>query len=145
MQEVYLIINNKGEIMAVKITKGNRSDISTVLSMTQGLEGKLFGDKAYISKEIFNKLFAKSLRLFTSIRKDMTKHLLGIEDKVPLKNRALIESVFNVLKNCMNLEHSRNRSPVNFLIHILACVVGYAIKKLSLKLVTSANPPLFLS
>ncbi len=49
MQEVYLIINNKGEIMAVKITKGNRSDISTVLSITQGLEGKLFGDKAYIS------------------------------------------------------------------------------------------------
>ncbi len=117
--------------MAVKITKGNRSDISTVLSMTQGLEGKLFGDKAYISKEIFNKLFAKSLRLFSSIRKDIKIHLLGIEDKELLKKRSLIESVFNVLKNSMNLEHSRNRSSVNFLVHILACVVGYAIRPLA--------------
>lgn len=143
--KLHLIINSKGEIMAVKITKGNRSDISTVLSMTQGLEGKLFGDKAYISKELFNKLLTKSLRLFTSIHKDMKKHLLEIEDKELLKKRVLIESVFNVLKNNMCLEHSRNRSPVNFLVHILACVVGYAIKKLSLKSVISVNQHSLLS
>ncbi|WP_342259857.1 IS982 family transposase [Candidatus Tisiphia endosymbiont of Metellina segmentata] len=143
--KLHLIINSKGEIMAVKITKGNRSDISSVLSMTQGLEGKLFGDKAYISKELFNKLLAKSLRLLTSIRKDMKKHLLEIEDKEMLKKRTLIESVFNVLKNNMCLEHSMNRSPVNFLVHILACVVGYAIKKLSLKSVISVNQHALLS
>ncbi len=113
--------------------------------MTQGLEGKLFSDKAYISKELFNKLLARSLRLFTSIRKDMKKHLLEIEDKELLKKRTLIESVFNVLKNNTCLEHSRNRSPVNFLVHIFACVVGYAIKKLSLKSVISVNQNSLLS
>ncbi|CAF4262251.1 unnamed protein product, partial [Rotaria sordida] len=56
-----------------------------------------------------------------------------------------IESVFNVLKNNMGLEHSRSRSPVNFLVHILACVVGYAIKKLNLKLLSPANPAPSLS
>lgn len=53
------------------------------------------------------------------------------QDKMLLRKRSLIESVFNVLKNKMNLEHTRYRSPINFLIHIIACVVSYAVSKLS--------------
>lgn len=34
----------------------------------------------------------------------------------------------------MNLEHSRHRSSVNFLVHILACVSSYAIGKSSFNL-----------
>jgi hypothetical protein len=45
--KLHLIINNKGEIMAIKITKGNKSDLSCVSALTQGLQGKLFGDKGY--------------------------------------------------------------------------------------------------
>ena len=55
------------------------------------------------------------------------------------------ESVFNVLKNHMNLEHTRHRSPVNFLVHIIACVAAYAIKKSHLKLQNFANKSLLLS
>lgn len=61
----------------------------------------------------------------------MKNHLLELEDKMFLRKRSLIESVFNVLKNKMNLEHTRHRSPINFLIHIIACVVSYALAKLS--------------
>jgi predicted transcriptional regulator with HTH domain len=133
--KLHLIINNKAELMAIKITKGNRSDLSAVPSMVKGLCGKLFGDKAYISKDLFQELFTKGLRLFTNIRKDMKKYLLAIEDKQLLRKRALIEAVLNVLKNRMNLEHSRHRSPINFLIHILACITSYAISKLHYKLI----------
>jgi hypothetical protein len=130
--KLHLVINNKGEIMAIKITKANSSDLSVADSITKELQGKLFGDKAYISKDLFAKLYARDLRLFTGIRKDMKNHLLELNDKVNLRKRSLIESVFNVLKNHMNFEHSRHRSPLNFLGHILACIAAYAIGKSSL-------------
>jgi hypothetical protein len=129
--KLHLVINNKGEVMAIKITKGSTSDLTAVEPMTRGLKGKLFGDKAYISKDLFAKLYARDLRLFTGIRRDMKNHLLEPEDKANLRKRSLIESVFNVLKNHMNLEHSRHRSPLNFLVHVLACVAAYALKKSS--------------
>lgn len=132
--KLHLVINNKGEIMVIKITKAHNSDLVAVDSITKGLQGKLFGDKAYISKDLFAKLYARDLRLFTGIRKDMKNHLLELEDKINLRKRSLIESVFNVLKNSMNLEHSRHRSPINFLVHILACITAYAIGKSSLNL-----------
>jgi Transposase DDE domain len=128
--KLHIIINNKGEIMAIKITKANASDLSCATILSKGLEGKLFGDKAYTSKKLFNALYSTGIRLFTGIRKDMKNYLLPLEDKLLMRKRSLIESVFNVLKNRMNLEHTRHRSPINFLVHILACLASYAIEKL---------------
>ena len=48
--KIHLIINNKGQFMAIKITKANTSDIKAAYPLTSGLKGKLFGDKGYISK-----------------------------------------------------------------------------------------------
>ena len=127
--KLHIVINNKGAIMAVKLTKGNSSDISAAPFITQGLQGKIFGDKGYISKHLFTTLYNKGLRLFTSIRRDMKNHLLDLEDKILLRKRSLVETVFNVLKNSMHLEHTRHRSPLNFLVHILACVNAYNINK----------------
>ncbi|XVN41878.1 MAG: transposase [Rickettsia endosymbiont of Argas persicus] len=59
------------------------------------------------------------------MRKDMKNHLIEMEDKMQLRKRSLVESVFNVLKKSMDLEHSRHRSPTNFLVHILACVNAF--------------------
>ena len=127
--KLHLIINHKGEIMVIEITKGNKSDIATTPSLAQDLKGNIYGDKGYISKRLFKELFAKGLRLFTGIRKNMYNHLLEIPDKIALRKRSLIESVLNVLKNSMNLEHSRHRSPTNFIVHVLACVASYSINK----------------
>jgi hypothetical protein len=55
--KLHLVINNKGEIMAIKITKGNAGDLASADSLTKGLQGKVFGDKAYISKDLFAKLY----------------------------------------------------------------------------------------
>ena len=84
--------------------------------LSEGLLGKLFGDKAYIYKELYNKLYARNLRLFTGIRRDMKNHLLEIEDKFFMRKRSIIESVFNVLKNNMKgvfikLCHFKNHLP----------------------------------
>ncbi len=143
--KLHIVINNKGAIMAIKITKANNSDLSVADDITDGLQGKLFGDKGYISKELFTKLLGRGLRLFTGIRKDMKNHLLEMEDKIQLRKRSLVESVFNVLKNNMNLEHSRHRSPTNFLVHILACVNAFNITKTNILNSFFDNLKLFLS
>lgn len=143
--KLHLIINHKAEIIAVKITKANRADLSVLESITQKITGKVFGDKAYICKELWFKLYSRNLRMITNIRKDMKNYLLELEDKTMLRKRSLIESVFNILKNRMNLEHTRHRSPVNFLVHILACVTSYAITKSHIKPDALAPEQLLLS
>ena len=127
--KLHLIINNKGNIMAIKITKANKSDLLCAANLAKGLTGNLYGDKGYISKKLFTELFKGGLKIFTGIRKDMKNHLLFNSDKLFLRKRVLIESVFNVLKNSINLEHSRHRSPINFIVHILACVTSFSLAK----------------
>ena len=143
--KLHVVINNKGAIMAIKITSANSSDLSEADNITTGLQGKIFGDKAYISKDLFNNLYSRGLRLFTGIRKDMKNHLLDLEDKILLRKRSLIESVFNVLKKTMNLEHSRHRSTTNFLVHILACVNAFNLSKSNLYAPFITKNPLSLS
>ncbi|SPR07966.1 transposase [Orientia tsutsugamushi] len=102
--KLHLVINHKCEIMSVKITKANKSDLSVASVISKGLFGKLFGDKAYISKDLFHQLLTNGIRLFTNLRNDMKTYLLDIDDKRLLNKRSLIESVFNVLKKHMHLE-----------------------------------------
>ncbi|WP_371218450.1 transposase [Orientia tsutsugamushi] len=83
--------------MSVKITKSNKSDLSVSSVFSKGLSGKLFGDKAYISKKLFHQLLSNALRLFTNLLKDMQTYLLDTDDKRLLNKRSLIESVFNKL------------------------------------------------
>jgi hypothetical protein len=115
--------------MSIKLTKGNISDLNTVEYLSKNLTGKLFGDKGYISKDLAARLHARGLRLFTGIRKDMKNHLMKTEDKINLHKRSLVESVFNVLKNNMNLEHTRHRFLLNYFVHLLASITSYVISK----------------
>lgn len=66
----------------------------------------------------------------------MANRLLPLADKVLLRKRAIIESVFDQLKNISQIEHTRHRSPVNFVINLLAGLVAYCHqpKKPSLRL-----------
>ena len=88
-----------GNLTNLVVTNANVDDRTPVLELSKGFIGKLFGDKGYVSKGLYNELYSKDLRLFTGIRKDMKNHLLALEDKTLLRKRSLIESVFNVLKN----------------------------------------------
>jgi hypothetical protein len=67
--KLHLLINHKGDIMAIKITKGNKSDISCVTELVKGLSGSAYGDKDYyISKDLVDELRTKGMRLITGIR-----------------------------------------------------------------------------
>ena len=93
--------------------------------MTKDLFGKLFGDKGYISKKLFDALFSRGLQLITGIKNNMKNKLMPLFDKVILRKRAMIESINNQLKNVFQIEHTRHRSPVNGFMNIIAGLIAF--------------------
>jgi IS5 family transposase len=126
--KLHFVINHKGQIMALKITPGNTADSTVLDEMTRHLAGKLYADKGYIGRELFHKLWRRGLHLITSIRRNMRNYLMPLADKVMLRKRFVIETVLDTLKSEMGLEHSRHRSVVNAMVHVLSCLVAYAFR-----------------
>jgi hypothetical protein len=113
--------------MNLALTKGNATDISMVTSLLENLTGKT--DKGYISSELFTKLLDRGLQLITGVKKNMKNKLMTLQDKMMLRKRSLIETVFDILKNKFNLQHTRYRSPVNFMMHIASTLIAYQFRK----------------
>lgn len=128
--KLHIIVNDRGELLAVRITPGNVSDAnkSVVMGLTRGLQGKLFGDKGYLSKEVFEQLWTQDLQLVTNIRSNMKQRLLPLWDKLMLRKRFIIETVNDHLKNNEQIEHSRHRSFTNFSVNLLAGLVAYQLQ-----------------
>ena len=126
--KLHLIINDRGEIMAFKLTAGNVDDRKVAPDLITNLVGKLFGDKGYISQDLFGKLFDKGIQLITRIKKNMKNKLMLIIDKILLRKRGIIESVNDQLKNISQIEHTRHRSVWNFIANILGALIAYMLK-----------------
>lgn len=134
--KLHLIINDEGELLAFKLAAGNVDDRVPVPELTSSLFGKLFGDKGYISQALFDALYERGVQLITRLRKNMKNKLMPLVDKLLLRKRALIESVNDQLKNVSQIEHTRHRSPANFLVNLVAGLIAYTYqpKKPSLNL-----------
>lgn len=68
----HLIVNEHGELIAACLTPGNSGrpvpDPKSPVLLSRALFGKLFGDKGYISKALFEKLFERGVELITGVR-----------------------------------------------------------------------------
>ena len=126
--KLHAIVDLKGNLVRVKLTSGNVDDRSVIDQMTQKMTGLLFGDKGYISKELFINLYKRGLKLVTGLKKTMKNILQPLHEKILLCKRSLIETVFDYLKNKLMLEHSRHRSPLNMIIHIISTLIVYQLK-----------------
>jgi hypothetical protein len=124
--KLHLIINDKGEILAYMLTSGNVDDRVPVSELSKDVFGKLFGDRGYISQELFLKLYEKGLEIITRLKKNMKNKLMNLIDKVLLRSRGVIESVNNKLKADCQIEHHRHRSPWNFMVNLVSGIVAYA-------------------
>ena len=67
--------------------------------MTKDLFGQLFGDRGYISQQLFEELYEQGLKLITKYKRNMKNRLVKMMEKILLPKRALIESVNDQLKN----------------------------------------------
>ncbi len=126
-------------MLACCLTLGNVDDRKPVPSMVKKLRGKLFGDRGYISAPLLTTLlFEQELHLITRLRKNMNNRLMHLSDKLLLRKRVIIDQ----LKNISQIEHSRHRSPTNFVVHLIAGLIAYSHqdKKLSLHLDQHALP-----
>ena len=126
--KLHVIINDKGEILYFILTPGNVDDREPRKSMDlhKRVFGKLFGDKGYISKDLFEQLFVDGAHLITKLRKNMKNALLFLHDRIILRKRALIESVNDKLKNICQIEHTRQKSFDSFIINLLFTLAAYS-------------------
>ena len=134
--KLHLIINDQGELLAFQITPGNIDERKPVPTLAKDLWGRLFGDKGYISQDLFQKLFDNNLKLVTPFKKNMNNKLVELWSKLMLRKRSLIETVNDQLQNISQLVHSRHRSVSNFRVNVIAGLIAYTWqdKKPSLKL-----------
>ncbi len=134
--KLHLVVNEHGEILSFQLTPGNCDDRKPVPILLQDLFGKVFADKGYISKDLFEKLLEKDVQLITGIRKNMKNKLMPLADKLLLRKRAIIETINDQLKNISQIEHSRHRSFTNFLVNLLSGLLAYCFqsKKPSLRI-----------
>lgn len=127
--KLHMIFNTKGEIVRLTITPGNTDDRSKVAQMTDGLMGKLIGDKGYLSKKLFNQLFSQGVTLITKVRKNMKNCLMSLSDKLMLMRRSFVETIFSSMKSLNTLIHHRHRCHVNAFSHLLAGLINYQIRQ----------------
>ena len=123
--KLHLVINQHGEVLAFTLTPGNVDDRKPVPKLARALFGKLFGDKGYLSQPLFKTLLEQGLQLITGIKANMKNRLMLMSDKLLLRKRYIIETINDQLKNQSQIEHSRHRSPVNFVVNVLAGLIAY--------------------
>jgi len=126
--KLHLLVNDRGELLAFRLTPGNVDDRTPVKEgMLDEAWGKVFADKGYISQSLFKWLMGKGVKLVAGLRKNMKGALMSLEEKVLLRKRSISETVNDHLKNVCQIEHSRHRSPANFLTHLMAGLLAYTL------------------
>ena len=124
--KLHVVINHIGEIVDLSLSGGNIHDLKMVEPLSKNIFGYLFGDKGYISKSKAKKLREEhGINLITNVRSNMKSTYKTPFEKAMLSKRFLIETVFGKLKSSTNIEHSRHRSPKNFLVNIFSSLVSY--------------------
>lgn len=130
--KLHLLVSDQGEILWFSLTPGNTDDRKGLLDMLENsaceVFGKLFGDKGYISQPLMVKLLSEhQLTLITRLKKNMhTDKPMLEEDQLFLRQRAIIETIIDQLKNISQIEHSRHRSPQNFVVNLLCGLIAYS-------------------
>ncbi len=85
---------------------------------------KINGDKGYLSKTLFYELFIDGIHLITKLLKKIKNSPMLLQDKILLRKRVIVESVYDELKNICNIENTRNRSFENVFSNLLSGLIA---------------------
>lgn len=127
--KLHFTCDTQGNITNLAVSNANVDDRKPVIALTNGFKGKLFGDKGYIDSKLSEELANMGITLITPYKKNMKARFLPacLIDILYSKKRSLIESVINILKNQLQLCHTRHRSWKNFVVHIAATLLSYQL------------------
>ncbi len=123
--KLHLVVNDRGELLACRLTPGNTDDRTPVPRLVERIWGKLFGDKGYLSQPLTEQLLARGVQLVTKLKSNMKNRLIRLLDKLLLRKRSILETITDQLKNISQIEHTRHRSFANFTVNLLAGLIAY--------------------
>lgn len=129
--KLHIVTNDQGGIIDFILSQAHVDDRKPLQSKAfiKKLFGKLYGDRGYISKQLFDTLFNNGIHLVTKLRKNMkTKLLTPMQDAYHLRHRAIIETIFDQLKNICQVEHARHRNVINYFNTIFSALIAYSFK-----------------
>lgn len=144
--KVFIVVNQYGQLMKCGFTKASKADnnFDWMLSFFDGLEGKIFTDRGFLSSKAFEKLYGKGLKLITGIRTNMKNKLVDLTEKLLHKKRGMIEAVNDILMTVCDIDHTRHRSPLNFFVNLFSGLIAYTffdkVPSIFNKKFNSANP-----
>lgn len=124
--KLHLVVNDCGDLLSCCVTPGNTDDRRPVPKLVQHLFGKVFGDKGYLSKPLAEQLMEDyAVELVTKVRSNMKAVVQDEFDRFLLRKRAIVESIYDQLKNISQIEHTRHRSLTGFMSNLLAGLIAY--------------------
>lgn len=124
--KLHLVTNDRGELLNIALTPGNTDDRTPVPALVHHLFGRLLADKGYISQALFEQLLETfGLQLIAGVKKNMKNRLMPLADKLLLRQRAIVETIIDQLKNISQIEHTRHRSFFNYLVNLLCGLIAY--------------------
>jgi hypothetical protein len=128
--KLHLVVDEFRNIIDFALTEGNVDDRnhSMIDGLVKKIKGLLIGDKGYIG--LFEHLYNQGIKIVHGLRSNMKNKLMLLEEKYLLNRRSsVVETTIGVLKDHLSLEHSRHRSPINFVCHVFSCIISYAFFK----------------
>ena len=126
--KLHMVINNIGQIISIKITKGNVDDRQPVEELLKNLKGSAYADKGYISNALTDDLKEEGITLITTHRRNMKPKVLAAWDRAMLSKRFIIETINDQRKNISQIEHSCHRSLHGFMLNLLGGLIAYCLK-----------------
>ena len=144
--KLHLVFSDRGELLTFTLTPGNVDDRKPVVQFAKRLFGKLIGDKGYLSDPLLKQLQNEfGIQLITARRKNMKQRELELFDKLLLRKRAIVETIIDQLKNISQIEHTRHRSPINFLVNLVCGLIAYCHQPKKPSLQLNALPLMMLA
>ena len=84
--KLHIVVNEFGDLVNVSITISSSDYRKHVPILTKRLIGLVFGDKGYISSELFERLFKRGIKLATGIKKNMKNKLMSLRESLYFAN-----------------------------------------------------------
>ena len=98
--KLHLLCNDSGEVITFCLTGANVDDRDERVwnVFAKVLYGKVFADRGYIKKELFDTLFDQGIQLVHGLKANMKNKLMPLWDKITLRKRYIIECINELLK-----------------------------------------------
>ena len=125
--KLHLTADLDRNVLSVKFTSGNTSDVKVFEELNKDLNGIFVCDAGYISKSMADRFNNVKRIIFASSKKTMKK--IATDWQILLmRTRMMVEIHFNVLKNFFGLVTSLPRSVNGYLANYTYSLLAYLVK-----------------